>query len=263
MTTDENRSPIYPVSISSIPSSSLGSELAWLPLHKPVESAATLMQLYKYDQIPVFDSDRPLLCKLAGVATWQSIERARLGQQNEPTLAEALTKLPVVKRDEELFAAIPRIMEAEAALVRHQGQIDGIVTAYDLSKFLASRLEPFLIFNEIEIHLHTLVGRLTSEGEFDQDGDPSDSMGTGVGLTIGRCIEKLDSAENWSRLALSQDREIVIQELKVMCAERNAFMHGRRLDVVNIGRHRHLLDYLRGLAKPPRLYVESTGCAYA
>ena len=250
MTTDNSRSPSYPVPISAIPSSSLGSKLAWLPMHRPIESAATLMQLYKFSHIPVFRGDKPLLCKLAGVVTWQSIARARLGQQDEPTLAEALTELPVINRDEELFAVIPRIMEAEAALVHHQDQVDGIVTTYDLSKLLASRLEPFLIFNEIEIHLRTLVGRLGTERELRQDSEPSESTGTGADLMIRQCITKLDSAENWSQLALDQDRAIVVQELEIMRAARNAVMHGRRLEVEGISQHRNLLDYLRDLARP-------------
>lgn len=251
MTTDTSHSPSYPVPVSSIPSSSLGSKLACLPLHKPIESAATLMQLYKFSHIPVFNGDKPLLCELAGVVTWQSIARARLGQQNEPPLAEALIELPVINRDEELFAAIPRIIEAEAVLVYHQDQVDGIVTAYDLSKFLASRLEPFLIFNEIEIHLQTLVARLGSEREMHQDDGPSESVSTGAGLTIGQCIEKLRKADNWSRIALNQDREIVVKALEVMRTARNAAMHGRKLDADDIIQHRSLLEYLRDWAKPP------------
>ena len=248
MTTDENRSPNYPLSMTSILSSSLGKNLVWLPAHKSIESATTLMQLHKYSQIPVFDCDKPLISKLQGVITWQSIAGARLRKKNEPELVEALVELPVVERGDELFAAIPRIMEAEAVLVHHQGQIDGIVTVYDLSKFLANRLEPFLIFNEIEVHLRTLVGQLRGERELDQDSGSTDCVSTVSRLAIGKCIQELDSAENWSQIVLHQDREIVVQELKDMSAERNAVMHGRRLEVDGIGRHRHLLDYLRDLA---------------
>ena len=206
------------------------------------------MQLHKYSQIPVFDCDKPLMCKLKGVVTWQSIAGARLRKKNEPELVEALVKLPVVERGDELFAAIPRIMEAEAVLVHHQGQIDGIVTVYDLSKFLASRLEPFLIFNEIEVHLRTLVGQLRGERELDQDSGPTDSVSTVSQLGMGQCIQELDSAENWSRIVLHQDREIVVRELKAMSTERNDVMHGRKHEVADIGRPRHLLDYLRDLA---------------
>ena len=163
-------------------------------------------------------------------------------------LVEALVNLPVVERDDELFAAIPRITEAEAVLVHHQGQIDGIVTAYDLSKFLANRVEPFLISNEIEIHLRALVGKLRGERELDQGSGPTDSVSTVNHLGMGQCIQALDSTKNWNRIVLDQDREIVVQELKVMSTERNAVMHGRRLDVGDIGRHRHLLNYLRDLA---------------
>ena len=259
MTTDESRSPNYPLSITSIPSSSLGRNLIWLPAHRSIESATTLMQLHKYSQMPVFDSDKPFMCKLLGVITWQSIAGARLRKKSEPKLVEALVKLPVVERDDELFAAIPRIMEAEAVLVHHQGQIDGIVTAYDLSKFLANRLEPFLIFNEIEIHLRALVGQLRGERELDQDSGPTDSVSRGKCRTMGQCIQALERAEDWSQIVLHQDREIVIRELKIMSAQRNDLMHGRRLELVDIDRHRHLLDYLRDLASPPHPDSELIG----
>ncbi|WP_419838229.1 CBS domain-containing protein [Candidatus Poriferisodalis sp.] len=248
MTTDENHSPNYPLSIASIPGLFLDGELVWIPAHKSIESAVTLMQIHKYSQIPVFDSDKPLMCKLQGVITWQSIADARLRKKNEPELVEALVDLPVVERDDELFAAIPKIMEAEAVLLYDQGQIDGIVTVYDLSKFLASRLEPFLIFNEIEIHLRTLAGQLRDESELDLVSGAIDSVSTVSHWGIGQCIQALKNAENWSKVVPHQDREIVVQELKIMSAERNAVMHGHRLEVDGIGRHRHLLDYLRDLA---------------
>lgn len=254
MTSDNEFSPNYPMFISSIPSSSLDEKLVWTHIAKPIGYVETLMLLHKYNQLPVFDSDKPWSKHLRGIVTWQSIARARLVQA-EPSLAEALEQYPlVVDRDLDLFTAIPRILDAEVVLVRDKGQIVGLITSYDLTEYFAKYSEPFFLSSEIEVLLRALVKKCIDEDELGQYGGSSNPLSTFDELGIGDCKRILEQRECWERLSTNQDRATVVAEIDRARETRNQLMHGHMSEMGDdkIRMLRNFLDYLRILTRPPR-----------
>ncbi|WP_419552030.1 CBS domain-containing protein [Candidatus Poriferisodalis sp.] len=252
MTLGNELSSTYPIFVSSIPSSSLGEKLVWTHIDKPIGYVETLMLLHKYNQIPVFDHDEPWSKYLRGIVTWRSIARARLGRR-EPSLAEALVENQhVVDKDLDLFTAIPRILDTEIVLVRDKGRIDGLVTLYDLTEYLAESSEPFFLLSEIEVLLRRLVERCTDKYTPGQRGEADISIKTLDDLGMGDCRTILEQQNNWELLGTNQDRATVTGEIECARKLRNQLMHGRPFEMDDIGRHRNLLDYLRILAQPPR-----------
>lgn len=258
MTSGDEHASSYPISVDSIPSSSLGQKLVWAHVDKPIGYIETLMLLHKYDQIPVFDRDEPWSKHLRGIVTWQSIARARLSH-SEPSLADALVvDQTVVDKDLDLFIAIPRILDTEIVLVRNEGRIDGIVTLYDLTEYLAARSEPFFLLSEIEVLLRMLVEDCIGVDALGELGGDDASIKTPDDLGMGDCKWILEQGNNWDLLGTNHDRATVINEIERARKLRNQLMHGRAFKMEEIGRHRNLLDYLRVLAQSPRSRKAST-----
>lgn len=257
MTSDNQFSSSYPISISSIPSSYLGEDLVWAHIAKPIGYVETLMLLHKYNQIPVFDRDQPRSTDLRGIVTWQSIARARVGR-GEPSLADALVEYPpVVDKDLDLFTAIPMMLEKEIVLVRDEGRIDGLITLYDLTKYLADRSELFFVLAEIEVLLRRIVKTYIGEGALSQHRESDTWIKKLDDLGMDDCKRILEQDEHWKQLGINHDRVIVVNAIDRARKLRNSLMHGRpsemvASDMADIGRHRNLLDYLRLLARPPR-----------
>lgn len=252
MISNDEHSSSYPISLDSIPSSSLGQKLVWAQIDKPIGYIETLMLLHKYDQIPVFDRDKPWSKHLRGIVTWQSIARARFGH-GEPSLADALVvDQTVVDKDLDLFTAIPRILDTEIVLVQHKGRIDGLITLYDLTEYLAARSEPFFLLSEIEVLLRGLVKWCIDEDKLSQYRSGDISISTSDDLGMGDCKRILEQGKFWEQLGTNQDRVTVVSEIECARKLRNQLMHGRAFEMDEIGRYRNLLDYLRVLAQSPR-----------
>ena len=235
----------YPMKVGGLPSACLGSALRWACKDRPVRYAETLMVVHQFSQIPVFDDDEvPLRSKLVGMATWQSLARARHAVHgSEPKLSEALaeTSPQVVSKDADLFTAIPRILAAEAVLVQDGDDICGMVTAYDIADWLAARSEPFFALIEIETMLRDLVKRSERVA-----GRPDDDASID-GLSMYGCINKLKSEKTWGNLNTTHDREVVAEALDRARDARNHLMHGRDDAADDLSHCRNVLSLLRSL----------------
>ena len=243
-----------PIMVGAIPSSSLGPDLQWAHKDQMVSRAETMMLLHRYSQVPVFDhGQRPLRNKLKGMATWESIARARLISA-EPKLADALAETPpqVVHKDSDLFRAIPMILDAEAVLVAEQGDICGIVTAYDLTEWLADRSEPFFALSETEELLRSLFAQITEIDTLLRSVGPDDAPVQIDDLTMGECIRVLDREETWQQIGADHDRATVVAALNEARETRNRLMHGHGHCAGDTQQCRNLLDYLRVIVKSQR-----------
>lgn len=239
----------YPMTVGDLPGASVGGDLVWAHKDRTVGHAETLMLLNKFSQIPVFDhGEKPLQNKLAGLATWQSIACARL-TSSDPKLkltdALADTLPPVVRKEADLFIAVPAILDAETVLVEDCGLICGIVTAHDLAELLADRSEPFFVLSETEAVLRDLV---TQHGLEVRQRAPEDSTVAADNLSMSDCIGALMQKDAWLQLGTGHDRSVVRKALERAREARNRLMHARQQETEDIRQLRNMLDYLRALA---------------
>lgn len=253
MTQDYESKSSYPMFVSDVPSSSLGEKLVWAHIDKPIGYIETLMLLHKYDQIPVFDHNEPWSNHLKGIVTWQSIARSRIGR-GEPLLVEALVEdQHPVDSDVNLFTAIPRILSTEIVLVRDEGRIDGLITLYDLTEYLAKRSEPFFLLSEIEVLLRELIKDRIGKSVLSEFSEGGTSIKTLDDLGMGNCKWILEQQKYWALLGTNHDRTTVVHAIERARKLRNQLMHGGSFEMDDIGSHRNLLDYLRILTQSPRI----------
>ena len=128
-----------------------------------------------------------------------------------------------------LFDAIFPIINYQYVLVRDAtNRISGIVTASDLSTTFRELAEPFLLLDEIENHIRSLIIR--SGFTIDQlrsvadEGMRRDAESVND-LTIGEYIRLLERPESWSQLNLAIDRVSFVGMLDEVRKIRNDVMH--------------------------------------
>lgn len=158
---------------------------------KPNDSLAiamTLMLANDFWQLPVMTNERDV----KGVVSWESIgARLAVGRQCQE-VRECMDEAIIISDNTSFFDAIPPIIKSQYVLVRDTtNQISGIVTASDLSTTFRELAEPFLLLDEIENHIRSLVVR--SEFTIDQLKSAADEglrrdIKTVFDLTIGEYI---------------------------------------------------------------------------
>ena len=190
-----------------------------------IAEAITLMLAYDYSQLPVMTSDR----EVKGMISWESLG-SRLALGNSVTLVrECMESSHEVSADESLFGAIPQIVQFGSVLVRAQDRrIVGITTTSDLSVQFQQLSEPFLMLEEIENHIRSLIdGRFNAEelAAARDDSDTARDVRTVSDLTLGEYIRLLENPESWERIGLNLDRVVFTKKLDKIRKIRNEVMH--------------------------------------
>lgn len=187
--------------------------------------AVTLMMSNDYSQLPVMTGARTV----RGIISWRSIGRCySLGRA--PALVRDAMESEVVEIDAEvaLFAAIPRIVANDYALVKRADATYWIVTTSDLSVRFKELAEPFLLLSEIENQLRWLLDEHVSRSVLEGARDPEDESRTiesAADLTLGEIIRLLEQPVVWDRLAPRLDRVEVVKRVDEIRTIRNDVMH--------------------------------------
>jgi len=134
-----------------------------------------------------------------------------------------------ISYDTSLFAAIDSIVTHEYVLIRAADRrICGIVTTADLSLQFLQLGEPFLLLGEIENHIRRLIDGKFNSKDLAEAKDPADA-GREVtrvsDLNFGAYVRLLEKPERWTKLGLSIDRSVFVQQLEKVRAIRNDVMH--------------------------------------
>ncbi len=190
-----------------------------------IAKAITLMLKNDYSQLPVMTNDRDV----KGIISWETLG-SRLALGNSITLVrECMEPAHEVPVEESLFGAIPQIVKFGSVLVRAQDRmIVGIVTTSDLSDQFRQLSEPFLLLEEIENHIRSLIDGRFSAKELATARDESDAareVQTVANLTFGEYIRLLENPGNWERIGLNLDRVVFTEELDKVRKIRNEVMH--------------------------------------
>jgi len=188
--------------------------------------AVTIMMRHDFSQLPVMTTER----EVKGIITWASIATRLQVDANKPQTVQACMIPHVeVPESESLFRVIDHIVEHSYVLVRGGNKtITGIVTATDLSSQFRQLSEPFLLLGEIENHLRSLIDNKFTADELraaKDAGDEERAVESVADLTLGETIRLLESPQNWERIGVPLDRNVVIRDLHRVREIRNDVMH--------------------------------------
>jgi hypothetical protein len=189
----------------------------------------------------VMRSDQPVLVfrdkasrVLEGLVTWESIVRHQLshGFDEPERLSDLISKVRVVREDEELLPLVPHIMlEGHVAVMDRARVVVGLLSVADVAQHFIERTRPYLMVGDIEDILRLIVAaRLLDQWEEIADleaeayGDnrrptsPED-------LSFSTYLRALQSPSLFDRLGWRVDRKIFVRELDIVRDIRNDIMH--------------------------------------
>jgi hypothetical protein len=157
-------------------------------------------------------------------------------------------EVEILEQETPLFDAVKTVIAKEVVLVRGQDKrITGLVTTSDISQQFISLSEPFLVLEQIENHVRTLLdGRFTKD-QLKTSVDPSDEereIEAVSDLTFGEYIRIIENPENWTLLGLAIDRGVFVKRLDEIRRIRNEIMHFHPDGISDTD-----LENLRGTAK--------------
>ncbi|WP_420442625.1 CBS domain-containing protein [Candidatus Palauibacter sp.] len=193
-----------------------------------VREATTIMMANDYSQLPVTQNGY----QIDGIISWRSIGRSL--SQNQPCekvsdcLDDAYATMPV-PQDTPFLDAVEKIANEEVVLVCDaKGKLSGIITASDLSTKYHELAAPFLLLNEVEDRLRSLIDRTFSPEEIGNAKDPRDEgreVSDAADLTFGEYIRLLEPKEDWPRLGIEAHRVMFLRLLSEANEVRNDVMH--------------------------------------
>ena len=235
------------ITVDGIPSANLGDELAWVTKQTTIAQVETKLLLHKFSQLPVFSNKQRLATGLRGIVSWQSLARAKVRGPGA-NAGQALVPVTLVESTDDLFRVVSTVLAEDLVLVRRQGKIDGLITLYDLTEFLAERAEPFFMIGEIDRRLRRVI---KSHFTLDYFGDVAGNrrnLRSHDELGFGDYITALQSEDGWARLECSLDRAMIVEALEYVRSARNQIMHFRRgQDELDISKIRSTLHLVRDI----------------
>lgn len=193
-----------------------------------VREATTLMMANDYSQLPVTQNGY----QIDGIISWRSIGRSL--SQSQPCervgdcLDDAYSSV-LVPQDTPFLDAVEKIAKEEVVLVCDATRkLSGIITASDLSTKYHELAAPFLLLNEIEERLRSLIDRTFSPEEIGNAKDPLDEsreVNGAADLTFGEYIRLLEPKGDWPRLGIKAHRTQFLRLLSEANEVRNDVMH--------------------------------------
>ncbi|WP_177241586.1 CBS domain-containing protein [Stigmatella aurantiaca] len=196
-----------------------------VPPSTSLNAAMTTMMLHDFSQLPVIQNDRD--CK--GAVTWQSIATATALGKACNTVNDCMVPAEEVAWNASLLEAIQKVVASGFALVRGPDRrFQGIVTVVDLSLQFRALSEPFLLLEQIENLLRSLIRERFSVEEIRKakhEADTSRKVDDVSDLTFGEYVNLLEPREAWPNLKVSFERESFIEKLKEVRDLRNDIMH--------------------------------------
>ena len=194
--------------------------------------ATSIMVERDYSQLPVMSN----VYKVEGIITWKSIGESASREASCKLVRECMdSSVRVACFDDPLLEPTENIAEHGYVLVRgDDGTVTGIVTASDLADQFRQLAEPFLVIEEIELHLRGIFKAKKLRVKHD----------------LNTYYRELKRPTNWKRLRLPFDRDRFIDRLKSVNNTRNDVMHFK---VDGLGRER--LDELYSFTSCLREYI--------
>ena len=212
--------------IGMLPAANRPDEVVTITKNHTVREAITLMIKNDYSQLPVAQNGRTK----GEMISWRSIGRARSRNRDCEFVRDCTEGIRTIDQDAPLLDAVDRIVRNEVVLVLRHGKITGIVTTSDLSRQYHEYAEPFLLLQEIEERIRTVIDEKLAVDDLRDakhgDNDEREIDGASS-LTFGEYGRLLQSSDNWEKLDLTIDQKIFVKLLDEVRVIRNEVMHFR------------------------------------
>lgn len=199
---------------------------------KPEDSiikATTLMLQNGYSQLPV-SSNSLQEGSIQGYISWRSIALKQISGNGGDTVKDYLDKkVCIIPSDTPILEAMESVHKHGFILVSDQSKkICGMITAVDMSSTYKLLTEQFLLIEQIERQVRLLlddqytlaeINALISTEEGQQEVQSIDD------LTFGQYVRIIESPDNWAKLNLFFDKDILHGLLGEVRDIRNDIMH--------------------------------------
>ena len=193
-----------------------------------ISVATSKMLVNDFSQLPVMGNSRDV----DGVVSWKSIGSKYALCEQPKFVRDCMESAKEIEISAPLLSALEDIYEHGYVLIRGgsaEGKaITGIVTASDVAQQFKQLTGPFLLIGEIEGHLRNLAfGKFTIDEMTEAaSGSGSDRpIENAADLTFGGYYTLLGDPDRWTRLNLSVDRKVFIEQLDAVRKIRNDVMH--------------------------------------
>ncbi len=217
-----------------------------------IEHAVTIMFMNDFSQLPVMTGERDV----KGVFSWKSVGSLWSQGHKFSRVGDAMDQHAEIGTEASIFAVVNLLRQHDCVLVRDRttNKISGIITSYDISVTFGDLSEPFLILDEIENHIRSLIEGNFSNEELVQARDPGDSERQVAGvkdLTFGEYMRLLENPAGWGKLGLQIDRALFIKGLDDVRRIRNDVMHfdPEGTDKSDIKKLRGFVEFLQRLQR--------------
>lgn len=191
-----------------------------------LKEAVTKMIANDFSQLPVMHTNKK---GLVGVVSWRSIgSRLSMGAKSRNVKDLMEDKVFPLPSTTSLFKALSFIIENDYALIHNiKKEICGIVTASDLSLQFKKLTEPFLLVNEIEMHIRSILSKLPKE-VIKNAKNPNHikrQVNNISDLTFGEYLRLFQDPENWKKLNFDIHKETFCEMIESVNSIRNRIMH--------------------------------------
>jgi len=185
------------------------------------------MRKHNFSQLPVLFADGTL----QGAVTWKSIVTA-MAEGTPLKVVDALTHAPTAYGTDSLLSKVGEITDYGFVLVLDEDKrVAGIVTSADLANQFADRVEPFILVEEVEQRLRSIVDRALADGRLSLD-QLRDSVNRGRktiqaarDLTLGQYGMVFKVPEYWAKFDLAINHDLFLKWVFEVKEFRNNLMH--------------------------------------
>jgi len=188
-------------------------------------TATTLMIAHDYSQLPIMTSNR----EVKGVITWKSLASQFALGGGCKYVRDCMEPHKEISYDTYIFSAIDDIISNEYVLIRASDNvICGIVTTSDLSQQFRQLGEPFLLLGEIENYVRRMLLDKYTIDELQAACIPSEKerrIQRVSDLTLGEYVRLIENPDNWDKLSINIDRQVLVEKLEEIRQIRNDVMH--------------------------------------
>ncbi|MCG3209275.1 MAG: hypothetical protein FOGNACKC_02896 [Anaerolineae bacterium] len=207
-----------------------------------VSTAVALMQKYNFSQLPVVAGDDVL-----GVFSYRSLANRLLaiGKTKEHfgdlSVDEFMEQFKFAQPSDNWESILDYLNHASGVFVGNRDQLEGIVTATDVLKYLHHIASPFVMLAEIELSLRRIIQRCVTDTELQgcmqnslKDIYSQDEMPTGVlEMTFNDYAQIIGDGRNWPKFCIvfgnsEWYRKKTAENLKEVRDLRNDVFHFRR-----------------------------------
>lgn len=195
----------------------------------PITKAATLMLRNGYSQLPVSSSTLQQ-SSIQGYISWQSIALKQISGNGGDTVKDYMDKeVCILPSDTPILEAMESIHKYGFILVSDQSRkICGMITAVDMSSTYKLLTEKFLLIEQIERQVRLLLDNQYTLAEINKLISTEESqlkVQSIDDLTFGQYVRIIESPDNWEKLNLSFDKDILHALLDEVRGIRNDIMH--------------------------------------